>query len=102
VILRDNADEVAARRVTAAWVRSVRTQLGLTQARFAKALGVRRSTVTGWENAACEPRLTSMAAIRALDINEIQALFDMRRQVHIPREYRVLAGNSPRRAEGMG
>jgi DNA-binding transcriptional regulator YiaG len=100
VILRDNADEVAARRVTAAWVRSVRTQLGLTQARFAEALGVHTSSVTGWENASWQPVPELRVAIQVLA--SVGADSPKTNPEAVRPLSRGLAGNSPRRAEGMG
>lgn len=36
--------------ITGEWVRNVREQLGLTQAQFAKRLGVTQTAVAYWEN----------------------------------------------------
>ncbi|MBI3926907.1 MAG: helix-turn-helix transcriptional regulator [Armatimonadetes bacterium] len=49
----------------AAWVRHVRGQLGLTQEEFAGVLGVRRETVTRWENRERSPK-RYVARIEAL------------------------------------
>lgn len=47
-------------------LKTLRKQLGLSQQDFAKALGVRRSTISDWERGASKPTL-SIEQVKKLD-----------------------------------
>lgn len=65
-------------RLTPARIRKIRTKLAISQAQFAKILGVNTQSVNFWENGKTTPRLVlkkEMAAIRDMGKREIAKLF---------------------------
>lgn len=66
----DMSEEVAAYGVPEAWdaeeVARLRAQLGLTQASFARELGVRQQTVSEWETGRYQPRGASARVLSLL------------------------------------
>lgn len=48
-------------------LKTLRKQLGMSQSTFAKALGVRRSTISDWERGASKPTL-SIDQVKRLDV----------------------------------
>ncbi|MYA52178.1 MAG: helix-turn-helix domain-containing protein [Dehalococcoidia bacterium] len=49
------------------WVRSLRRRSGLSQAAFARRLGVRQQTVSEWETGRYAPRGASLTVLRMLE-----------------------------------
>ena len=49
---------------TGAWVRRLRARSGLSQAAFARRLGVRQQTVSEWETGRYDPRGASLTVLR--------------------------------------
>ncbi len=47
-----------------AWIRELRERSGLSQAAFARRLGVRQQTVSEWETGRYEPRGASLTVLR--------------------------------------
>ena len=65
-------------RLTPARIRKIRTKLAISQAQFAKILGVNTQSVNFWENGKTTPRAhlkKEMAAIRDMGKREIAKLF---------------------------
>ena len=65
-------------RLTPARIRKIRTKLAISQAQFAKILGVNTQSVNFWENGKTTPRALlkkTMAAIRDMGKREIAKLF---------------------------
>ncbi len=50
-----------------AWVRDLRRRSGLSQAAFARRLGVRQQTVSDWERERYAPRGASLTVLRLLE-----------------------------------
>ena len=50
-----------------AWVRRLREQSGLSQAAFARRLGVRQQTVSEWETGRYGPRGASITVLRMIE-----------------------------------
>ncbi|MDE2669919.1 MAG: helix-turn-helix domain-containing protein [Chloroflexota bacterium] len=49
------------------WVRNLRERSGLSQAAFARRLGVRQQTVSEWETGRYAPRGASLTVLRMLE-----------------------------------
>lgn len=49
------------------WVRNLRRRSGLSQAAFARRLGVRQQTVSEWETGRYAPRGASLTVLRMLE-----------------------------------
>ena len=52
---------------TGAWVKEMRERSGLSQAAFARRLGVRQQTVSEWERGRYAPRGASLTVLRLLE-----------------------------------
>ena len=50
-----------------AWIRALRRRSGLSQAAFARRLGVRQQTVSEWERGRYAPRGASLTVLRLLE-----------------------------------
>ena len=50
-----------------AWVKEMRERAGLSQAAFARRLGVRQQTVSEWERGRYAPRGASLTVLRLLE-----------------------------------
>ena len=50
-----------------AWVKELRERAGLSQAAFARRLGVRQQTVSEWETGRYAPRGASLTVLRLLE-----------------------------------
>ncbi|MEN6306014.1 MAG: helix-turn-helix domain-containing protein [Armatimonadia bacterium] len=86
----------------AVWVRGLRRQLGVNQARFAEMLGVAQPTVSRWEKGA-EPEIAHWDALRALATAYNYGHIDERAVLTVPLIGFVSAGAAVNLyAEGQG
>jgi putative transcriptional regulator len=60
-------DDAEAAKDAAAWVRRVRRRAGLSQAEFARRIGLSVATVRGWEQGKLVPQGTARALLRVID-----------------------------------
>lgn len=60
-------DDGEAAKDAAAWVRRVRRRAGLSQAEFARRIGVSVATVRGWEQGKLLPQGAARALLRVID-----------------------------------
>jgi putative transcriptional regulator len=60
-------DDAEAARDAAAWVRRVRRRAGLSQAEFARRIGISVATVRGWEQGTLAPQGAARALLRVID-----------------------------------
>ena len=60
-------DDAEAAKDAAAWVRRVRRRAGLSQAEFARQIGVSLATVRGWEQGKLVPQGAARALLRVID-----------------------------------
>ena len=60
-------DDAEAAKDAAAWVRRVRRRAGLSQAEFARRIGVSVATVRGWEQGKALPQGAARALLRVID-----------------------------------
>jgi putative transcriptional regulator len=60
-------DDAEAAREAAAWVRRVRRRAGLSQAEFARRIGISVATVRGWEQGRLVPQGAARALLRVID-----------------------------------
>ena len=61
------SDDAEAAKDAAAWVRRVRRRAGLSQAEFARRIGVSVATVRGWEQGKLLPQGAARALLRVID-----------------------------------
>ena len=61
------SDDAEAAKDAAAWVRRVRRRAGLSQAEFARRLGISVATVRGWEQGKLLPQGAARALLRVID-----------------------------------
>ena len=60
-------DDAEAAKDAAAWVRRVRRRAGLSQAEFARRIGISVVTVRGWEQGKLVPQGAARALLRVID-----------------------------------
>ena len=60
-------DDAEAAQDAAAWVRRVRRRAGLSQAEFARRIGISVATVRGWEQGKLVPQGAARALLRVID-----------------------------------
>src|SRR5437773_10456920 len=60
-------DDAEAAQDAAAWVRRVRRRAGLSQAEFARRIGISVATLRGWEQGKLVPQGTARALLRVID-----------------------------------
>jgi putative transcriptional regulator len=60
-------DDAEAAKDAAAWVRRVRRRAGLSQAEFARRIGISVATVRGWEQGKLVPQGAARALLRVID-----------------------------------
>ncbi len=60
-------DDAEAAKDGAAWVRRVRRRAGLSQAEFARRIGISVATVRGWEQGKLAPQGAARALLRVID-----------------------------------
>src|SRR5205085_11203559 len=60
-------DDAEAAKDAAAWVRRVRRRAGLSQAEFARRIGIPIVTVRGWEQGKLVPQGAARALLRVID-----------------------------------
>ena len=60
-------DDAEAAKDAAAWVRRVRRRVGLSQAEFARRIGLSVATVRGWEQGKFVPQGAARALLRVID-----------------------------------
>jgi putative transcriptional regulator len=60
-------DDAEAAKDAAAWVRRVRRRAGLSQAEFARRIGISVATLRGWEQGKLSPRGPARALLRVID-----------------------------------
>ena len=60
-------DDAEAAKDAAAWVRRVRRRAGLSQAEFARRIGLSVGTVRGWEQGKLAPQGAARALLRVID-----------------------------------
>ena len=60
-------DDAEAAKDAAAWVRRVRRRAGLSQAEFARRIGISVATVRGWEQGKLLPQGAARALLRVTD-----------------------------------
>jgi putative transcriptional regulator len=60
-------DDAEAAKDAAAWVRRVRRRAGLSQAEFARRLGISVATVRGWEQGKLSPQGAARTLLRVID-----------------------------------
>ena len=60
-------DDAEAAQDAAAWVRRVRRRAGLSQAEFARRIGISVATVRGWEQGKLVPQGAAHALLRVID-----------------------------------
>ncbi len=60
-------DDAEAAKDAAAWVRRVRRRAGLSQAEFARRIGLSVATVRGWEQGKLVPQGAARALLRVID-----------------------------------
>ena len=60
-------DDAEAAKDSAAWVRRVRRRAGLSQAEFARRIGLSVATVRGWEQGTLAPQGAARALLRVID-----------------------------------
>ena len=60
-------DDAEAAKDAAAWVRRVRRRAGLSQAEFARGIGVSTATVRDWERGKLFPQGTARTLLRVID-----------------------------------
>jgi putative transcriptional regulator len=60
-------DDAEAAKDAAAWVRRVRRRAGLSQAEFARRIGLSVATVRGWEQGKLAPQGAARALLRVID-----------------------------------
>ena len=60
-------DDAEAAMDAAAWARRVRRRAGLSQAEFARRIGISVATVRGWEQGKLVPQGTARALLRVID-----------------------------------
>jgi putative transcriptional regulator len=60
-------DDAEAAKDAAAWVRRVRRRSGLSQAEFARRIGIPVVTVRGWEQGKLVPQSAARALLRVID-----------------------------------
>jgi putative transcriptional regulator len=61
------SDDAEAAKDAAAWARRVRRRAGLSQAEFARRIGVSAATVRGWERGRLLPHGAARALLRVID-----------------------------------
>jgi putative transcriptional regulator len=61
------SDDAEAAKDAAAWVRRVRRRAGLSQAEFARRIGISVATVRGWEQGKLLPQGAARALLRVID-----------------------------------
>ena len=61
------SDDAEAAKDAAAWVRRVRRRAGLSQAEFARRIGLSVATVRGWEQGKLVPQGAARALLRVID-----------------------------------
>jgi putative transcriptional regulator len=61
------SDEAEAVKDAAAWARRVRRRAGLSQAEFARRIGISVATVRGWEQGKLSPQGAARALLRVID-----------------------------------
>lgn len=61
------SDDAEAAKDAAAWVRRVRRRAGLSQAEFARRIGISVATVRGWERGVLAPQGPARALLRVID-----------------------------------
>jgi putative transcriptional regulator len=61
------SDDAEAAKDAAAWVRRVRRRAGLSQAEFARRIGISVATVRGWEQGKLAPQGAARALLRVID-----------------------------------
>jgi putative transcriptional regulator len=60
-------DDAEAAKDAAAWVRRVRRRAGLSQAEFARRIGISVATLRGWEQGKLLPQGAARALLRVID-----------------------------------
>ena len=60
-------DDAEAAKDAAAWVRRVRRRAGLSQAEFARRIGISVATMRGWEQGKLVPQGAARALLRVID-----------------------------------
>ena len=60
-------DDAEAAKDAAAWVRRIRKRAGLSQAEFARRIGISVETVRGWEQGKLVPQGAARALLRVID-----------------------------------
>ena len=66
-LLYGKLDDAEAAKDAAAWVRRVRRRAGLSQAEFARRIGLSVVTVRGWEQGKLAPQGAARALLRVID-----------------------------------
>jgi putative transcriptional regulator len=61
------SDDAEAAKDAAAWVRRVRRRAGLSQAEFARRIGISAATVRAWEQGKLVPQGAARALLRVID-----------------------------------
>ena len=61
------SDDAEAAKDAATWVRRVRRRAGLSQAEFARRIGISVATVRGWEQGKLLPQGAARAVLRVID-----------------------------------